>query len=269
MPKYFDVHSHLNFADYGDDQGQVIARMKEKGVWTVAVGTDQKTSTEAVALAKTHEEIFACIGVHPVDDKESVFNSSEWESLAQESKVVAIGECGLDFFRTDAGDESEKKRQKNLFISQIEFALKHDKPLMIHSRSAYKEVASILQSYKKENQTLSGNIHFFTGSLEEAKLFLNLDFYLSFPGVITFARDYDEVIQYMPIERILSETDAPFASPAPWRGKRNEPSYVTEVASFLARIRGTEEEEMKKSLVQNAFSLFKLTDTKVAGVLSL
>jgi TatD DNase family protein len=259
MSKYFDAHSHLNFPDYGDELPAVISRMKEAGVSTVTIGTDLKSSQRAIELAEEHEEIFACIGIHPVDDPGTLFDEKDFEKLVSHPKVVAVGECGLDYFRIDALDEDEKKRQKDLFEKQIQFALTHNKPLIIHSRSAYDDLAEILVAYKKENESLRGDMHFFAGTVEQAKKFLDIDFTISFAGPITFARQYDEVIRYIPNNLILSETDSPFAAPLPYRGKRNEPSYVVEIAKKIAEIKGQNIEFFGPILVENAKRLFSLT----------
>lgn len=253
MPKYFDIHSHLNFKDYDADREEVIKRLKETGTHTIVVGTDLESSTQAVVLADKYEEIYACIGVHPVDKLES-FEVEKFESLIQNPKVVAVGECGLDFFHADKNTDYE--RQKTLFLAQIKFALAHDKPLMIHARDAYIELLEILEPLKKEyGDKLLGNIHFFTGTLEIAKRLFNIEFTISFTGVITFVKDYDEVIKSAPIDMIMSETDSPFVAPAPHRGKRNEPTFVNEIVKKIAEIRGEDREKVRISLVNNALRM--------------
>lgn len=260
MPNYVDIHSHINFSAYDEDREQVLARMREAGVWTTTVGVDLKTSKEAVSFANKHEGIFATVGLHPNNTDEELFDEDSFALLIKDSKVVAVGECGLDYFRNDPADEAMKERQKAEFIKQIEFAFKHDKPLMLHCRpsrgsmDAYEDVISILKKYP----IVHGNVHFFVGDLEIAKQFIALDFTLSFTGVLTFARDYDEVVRSIPLDRILSETDAPYASPEPYRGKRNEPAYVTEVVKKIADIRDESREQVRTALVQNAKKLFKM-----------
>lgn len=257
MPQYFDIHSHLNFNKYDEDRKEVIARLDETDTNTIVVGTDLDTSKEALELAKQHERIYACVGVHPVDDLSRVFEKQEFEKLVKHPKVVAVGECGLDFFHSKKEEDFE--RQKKLFLEQIDFALEHDKPIMIHSRAAYGELLEILEPIKREHgDKLRGNVHFFAGDLDVAKRFVDIGFTLSFTGVITFARDYDEVIKFAPLDMIMSETDAPFVAPEPYRGKRNEPSYVSEVVRWIAKIRNEDEGEVKKALVQNAFRLFQI-----------
>ncbi len=257
MPKYFDIHSHLNLPDYSEDLEEVINRLKETGTHTIVVGVDFESSKRAVELAEKHEEIYACIGVHPVDDPKIVFEEDKFEELINHPKVVAIGECGLDFFHTDKTTDFE--RQKNLFFEQINFAIKHNKPIMIHSRDAYEEILEILEPLAKlYGPKLRGDLHFFTGSLEQAKRFWTIGFTTSFTGVITFARDYDEVIKNAPLNMIMSETDAPWVSPVPYRGKRNEPSYVQEVVKKIAEIRGEDLETVQKALVSNTCRMFNL-----------
>ncbi|MEK7227348.1 MAG: TatD family hydrolase [Patescibacteria group bacterium] len=248
MPKYFDAHSHLNFPDYDQDKEEVIQRLRDTGTHTIVVGTDFESSKRAVELADKYEEIYACIGVHPVDKLES-FEVNKFESLVKNPKVVAIGECGMDFYHAEIGKDYE--RQKKLFLGQINFAAVHNKPLMIHARDAYGEILEVLGQFKG----LRGNIHFFAGDWQTAQRFFALNFTVSFTGVITFTSDYDEVIKKAPLDRILSETDAPYASPVPYRGKRNEPSYVSEVVKKIVEIRRADFEEVRSALVGNALRM--------------
>src|SRR3989344_1069228 len=201
MPKYFDVHSHLNASQYDADREEVIQRMRESETHTIVIGTDLESSQKAVELAEKHEEIYASIGIHPADDPSASWEVYKFNKLISSKKVVAIGECGFDFYH--AKKEEDYERQKKLFVDQIEFAVKHNKPLMIHARNAYEELLETLREFKG----LRGNIHFFAGSWEIAQKFLELGFSLSFTGVITFTHDYDEVIRNAPLDKILSETD--------------------------------------------------------------
>lgn len=254
MPKYFDIHSHLNFPDYDSDRVQVIERLKETGTHTITIGTDLKSSKSAVELAEKYEEIYACIGIHPVDGTNQSFEKEKFGELVKHPKVVAVGECGLDFYHADKSTNYE--RQKKLFLDQIDFALTYDKPIMIHTRNAYEELLKILEPIKQERGAkLRGNVHFFAGSVAVAKRFFDIGFTVSFTGVITFTRDYDEVIRFAPINKIMSETDAPFVAPVPHRGKRNEPSYVSEIVRKIAEIRGEDKEQIRTALVNNAFSM--------------
>lgn len=265
MPEYVDIHSHLNFDNYDPDREEAIARLKAEKITTITVGTTPADSRLAIELAEKHENLYSSVGIHPTNEwSEDDFISLD--KLAGHKKVVAIGECGLDFFRlpkemSPALIEENKMRQGQAFARHIEIALKHDKPLMIHCRNAYEETLSIIKSFisdHKLGRRLRGNMHFFAGNLAVAKKFLEIGFTLSFAGPITFARDYDEVIKYAPSDRIMSETDAPFAAPTPFRGKRNEPLYVKEIVKKIAEIRGEEFETVKKNLVDNAIRVFGL-----------
>lgn len=259
-PKYFDIHSHLNSSHYQDDLDEVIERLRENETYTIVVGTDLESSKRAVELANKHQEIYATIGIHPVDDNTQVFETEDFEELVKHPKVVAIGECGLDFFHADR--EEDYKRQEKLFSDQINFALTHNKPLMLHVRptpgtmNAYEDVLSILATYHLPPTTkLRGNVHFFAGDVNVAKKFFNLGFSVSFTGVITFTNDYDEVVRSAPLDRIMSETDSPYVTPVPHRGKRNEPVFVSEVVKRIAEIRGEKEEIVRTALVNNALSM--------------
>ncbi len=254
ITQYFDIHSHLNFPDFEKDWEEVIARLRDTKTHTIVVGTDYESSRRAVELAEKYEEIYACIGVHPVDNPTRVFEKEKFEELVKHPKVVAIGECGLDFFHIGKGFDYE--RQKKLFLEQIDFALLHNKPVMIHARDAYSEILEILEPLKKiQGEKLRGNVHFFAGNWGIAERFIAIGFTLSFTGVITFANSYDEVIRKAPLESIMAETDAPYVSPVPHRGKRNEPSYVQEVVKRIAELRGADLEEVRQALVNNAFRM--------------
>ncbi|HEY4715435.1 MAG TPA: TatD family hydrolase [Candidatus Paceibacterota bacterium] len=291
MFKYFDAHSHLNLEQFDLDRAEQIKKLEENNIGTITIGVDKATSGMAVELAQKSDNLYAGIGLHPTDTDED-FDADYFEDLIKNPKVVCVGECGLDFFRlehfaakgssggqneasargrkTPGGSVAEEKaRQKEIFIKQIELALKYKKPLMLHCRpskgtqDAYEDTLDILEKLDfkgslKSNFLLRGNAHFFVGDLKIAKRFLALNFTLSFPGIITFARDYDEVIKFLPLQNILSETDAPFATPVPYRGKRNESSYVIEIVKKIAEIRGEEYEKVRIAMIENAKKLFKL-----------
>jgi len=256
--KYIDIHSHLAFEDYDSDREEVLARMKNNQVGTIIIGTDLNESKKAVNMAEQNENIWAAIGMHPGlcgKPEKTFFDEKEFEELISSPKVVAIGECGLEYFHIKKEDTGEQ--QKELFESQIKFAIKHNKALMLHCRDSYDDVLDILESYKREyGEKLWGNSHFFAGNLEQAKKFLNLGFTLSFTGVVTFARDYDETIKYVPQNSIMSETDAPFVAPIPYRGKRNEPSYVIEIVKKLAEIRGEDLNILNNAILTNFRRVF-------------
>lgn len=260
--KYIDTHCHLDSIDFDIDREEILERMKSLDMGAITIGADLESSRKAIEIAKQNDKIWACVGMHPehitidhLDLTESDGAIFELEKLITDPKVVAIGECGLDYFRL--ANQEQKKLQKKLFESQIDLALKYKKPLMLHIREAYDDALYILEDYKKQSgEKLRGNVHFFAGNTEIAKKFLNLGFTLSFTGVVTFARDYDEVIKYIPQAAIMSETDAPWVAPIPFRGKRNEPAYVIEVVKKLAEIRGENVDELNNAIVANAKRVF-------------
>lgn len=269
MYSYIDIHSHLNFLDYEKDFDDVIQRLKDTNTATITVGTDLVSSAKAVELALKYENIYACIGLHPAGDMGEIFNEEEFEKLVTSKKVVAVGECGLDYkgFKIhDLGFKNGKEKQIEIFKKQIDLAIKYDKPLMLHLRSgedadadAYDDAIIILESYIINHESkLRGNCHFFAGSIEQAKKFIDLGFTMSFTGVVTFTKDYDEVIKFIPLDKIMSETDSPYVTPVPYRGQRNEPSYVQEVVKKIAEIRGEDFESVKKTLSDNAIKYFDL-----------
>ncbi|MEI7513007.1 MAG: TatD family hydrolase [bacterium] len=256
---YIDIHSHLNFSDYEKDFDDLIQRLKDTNTGTITVGTDLLSSQKAVELAQVYENIYACIGLHPAEDTGETFNEEEFEKLALQKKVVAVGECGLDYGRNSDATEEAKQRQKIDFEKQINFAVKFDLPLMLHIRNAHKDVLNILKEKKKEfGEKLRGDVHFFSGDKNIAQEYLDLGFTMSFTGVITFTRDYDEVIRFIPLDKMMSETDSPYVTPVPHRGQRNEPSYVQEVVKKIAEIRGEDFEMVRKTLSDNAVKYFNL-----------
>lgn len=270
MFEYWDAHTHAQFPSYEVDRDAVLSRAREAGVRMVNVGTTRKTSEAAVALARSYpEQCFATIGVHPshasiseyVDPSEQeaggeeTFDPAFYGALAAEKSVVAIGECGLDYFRVS--DEATKQKQRDLFIAHLKFAHDVKKPLMIHCRSAFPDLLQLLTThYSLLTVGNPGIVHFFTGTPEEARDLLALGFSFTFGGVITFARDYDEIIRSTPVDRILSETDAPYVTPTPYRGKRNEPAYVVEVVRKLAELKGFSMEKMAAQIRENASRIF-------------
>lgn len=250
--KLIDIHSHLNFPDFDTDREEVITRLKQEGIATITVGTSLKTSEEAVALAEQHEHLWATVGIHPHEAGET-HDLVKLLELAKHPKTVAIGECGLDYFKL--ANEELKQKQKELFLAQIGIAREVGKPLMLHIREAYQDVLEILEEHKD----VKAHAHFFAGDWEVAQKFLNLGHTLSVTGVITFTADYDAVIKNVPLESLMLETDAPYVAPAPHRGKRCEPAYVTYVAQKVAEIKGLTFDEVAKATTENAKRVFNLT----------
>ena len=257
MIKYIDIHSHLGFEDYGKDLDDVLKRMEDSGVATITVGASLASSKDAVKVADNNENIWACIGIHP--SEKEVFNESDFESLVKNPKVVAMGECGLDYFvgkGAEAISDENKQKQQKEFVKQIEFSIKYNKPLMLHIRDAFQDAYNILKKYEGKAR---GNMHFFTGDLEWAKKFVELGYTISFTGVITFAHQYDEVIKNISLDKIHAETDAPWVAPIPYRGKRNEPTYVIEVVKKIAELRGEDMEKVRLQLLENAKRIFSIS----------
>ncbi len=253
-PKLFDIHSHLNFPDFNKDREDVIKRMRENGIWTICVGADKKTSQECVDLAEKYEGVYASVGLHPTDSDEK-FDAEYYKNLAKHLKVVAIGETGLDYYRSQEArnPKSEiRNKQIKIFEKQIELAIEINKPLMIHCREAHRDVIDILSSYKEA----AGNIHFFSGTWEQARRYFDLGFLISFAGPITFSNQHDETIKKAPLDKIMIETDSPFAAPVPYRGQRNEPMYVRQIAEKIASIRGISCEKVAEAATKNAIFLF-------------
>lgn len=254
--RYVDTHCHLQFAQYANDREGIVARMRDEGIVSIVVGTDEESSKEAIALAEKHEHLFASVGMHPNHADGTSFDSESLLQLAKCPKVVAIGECGLDYFRIS--DDETKQKQKELFKKHIELAAELDKPLIIHVRDAYADALEILKEAKQTYSAMSGVVHFYAGMLEQAEEFFKLGFVISFTAVITFSRDYDEVIRKVPLENILSETDAPYVAPASRRGERNDPLAVIEVVAKIAEIRGDNPEVVRSAFLANAQRLFAL-----------
>jgi TatD DNase family protein len=257
--EFFDSHSHLNLEEFDLDKNEVIEKMNKDFVGTLTVGTSLDTSKEAVRLSKENENFYACIGLHPNYVGEEYFKKEDYQNLLGD-KTVCVGECGLDYFRS-----SNKEEQEVEFRKQIDFALENDLPLMLHIRpskgafDAYEDTLSILEEYKKDfGEKLRGQAHFFAGDESIAKRFLDLGFYISFTGVITFTKDYDEVLKSIPTEKILTETDSPFVAPVPHRGHRSEPQYVIEVYKKMAEIKNISLEELKEQVKINLKNLYKI-----------
>lgn len=276
MYKLIDVHTHLHDKAFEADRDQIIEKMKNYGVKAITVGTELRDSRLAVELADKHEHIFATIGLHPCDNVMEQFDKEAFEKLATHPKVVAIGECGLDyfyiqnFFAKDVEERGvtwsegeEKNRQKKLFEAQIELAVHVGKPLMLHGRpskgtmDAYEDMLEVLEDAKKKHgDELRGNAHFFVGDIDIAKRFLDIGFTMSFSGVITFSHDYDDVVRYVPLDMMHAETDSPYATPAPFRGERNNSMYVQEVVAKIATLRQENMEDVRVQLLDNARRMF-------------
>jgi TatD DNase family protein len=254
---YIDTHVHLNAEQYNEDLEEVINRALDAGVkQMVVVGFDRKTIEKAIALAEQYEFIFAVVGWHPVDAIDCTEEDLNWiESLAKHEKVVAIGETGLDYY----WDKSPKEVQQEIFRKQIQLAQRVNLPIVIHNRDATEDVIRILQEEHAERT--GGVMHCFGGSVETAKVCIEMNFMISLGGPVTFknAKKPKEVAAEIPLEWLMIETDAPYLSPHPHRGKRNEPSLVPLVAEEIARLKDVPVEEIARVTSENAKRFFRLS----------
>lgn len=281
--RYIDTHAHVNINAFAEDWQEVIEHTRTEGVAHINVGTQLDTSRRAVEIAEQFDDgIYAIVGLHPIhtsasyhDEQElgaeskgfssrgEVFDADAYRVLTASEKVVGIGECGFDYYRLE---EDTKEKQEMAFIAQIELANELGLPLMIHTRDAkgneasaaslnnvYDDTYAVLKQYAK----VPGNVHFYAGTWEQAKRFFDIGFSVSFTGVITFAKDYEEVVRNAPLEMIHAETDCPYVAPKPFRGKRNVPLHVREVYKKIAAIKGEDEEVVRAQLMENARTLYK------------
>lgn len=255
MTKFIDTHVHLNADQYEEDVQQVIERALEAGVEKmVVIGFDRKTIEKAMKLVDEYPFIYAVIGWHPVDAIDCTDEDLVWiEELAAHPKVVGIGETGLDYY----WDKSPKDVQKELFRQQIKLAQKLNLPIIIHNRDATGDVVQIL--HEENAASVGGIMHCFGGSVETARQCIDMNFMISLGGPVTFknARQPKEVATEIPLEHLLIETDAPYLAPHPYRGKRNEPSYVPLVAEEIARLKDISLEEVARVTTRNAEQFFK------------
>lgn len=250
----FDTHVHLNADQFEDDMEEVIDRAKQAGVdYMVVVGFDRVTIPKAISIAESHENIYAAVGWHPVDAIDMTEDDLKWiEELAAHPKVVAIGEMGLDYH----WDKSPKEIQKEVFRKQIALAKKVKLPIIIHNREATEDIVEILQ--EENAQEVGGIMHCFSSTPEIAEQCLEMNFYISLGGPVTFknAKEPKEVAKVVPINKLLIETDCPYLAPHPYRGKRNEPAYVKLVAEKIAELKEMSLEELGEHTTKNAKKLF-------------
>lgn len=239
----------------------------------VNVGTQESTSQSAIELAEKYPEgVYASVGFHPghivpthhdewekEHPAEEVFDLEKLRELAKHPKVLGIGECGLDYYRatSDMGQETRKK-QKEIFEAQIQLAKELKKPLIIHCREAFADLIELLVSCHMPHVANPGVIHFFSGTVDDAKALMDLGFYLGFGGVITFAESYRDIVESVPLDRIVLETDAPYVAPMPYRGKRNEPLYMEAAVAKIAEWKGTDIDIVSKITTKNARQLFNI-----------
>jgi len=251
-----DSHAHLEMSEYDHDRKDVIKRAQDSGIdYILTIGIDIEACHQAISLAEEFEFIYAVVGVHPHNAKDIDGGTYDiLRKLTQHEKVCALGEIGLDFFRNLSPQDVQTMRFRELIALARELKL----PIVVHDRDAHKEILAILKEEKASE--VGGVIHCFSGDYEMATKCLDMGFYISIPGTITFrkAASLQEIVGRVPLERILVETDAPFLTPVPFRGKRNEPSYVSYVADKIAQIKNLDFAEVAAVTSQNARTLFHL-----------
>ena len=254
-----DSHAHLDMPEFDEDRADVIARAAEAGIGTIiSIGINAESSLKAVNLSEDYENIRATAGIHPNmtqnTDRNDLVRITE---MAGKPSVVAVGETGLDYYR----DYSDKKTQKKAFLWHLELADKLNKPLVIHCRQAEDDLSAILNDWViDKGKGLKGVIHCFSDNLKTARNYLKLGLFLSLGGYITYpsARDMENTIKELPLDKLLLETDCPFLPPQKYRGQRNEPSYITQTVNRLAEIKGLSADEISRITTENTIRLLKL-----------
>lgn len=263
-----DTHAHLDMPQYDEDRDAVIQRARDRGVeYILNVGCDLESSCQSVELSERYDFIYAAAGIHPHDVKG--IDDSTYEALKQlhaHPKVVAFGEIGLDYFKNHSPQDTQRRR----FKEQVELALELGKPIIVHNRDAKEDMIAILSEYYPLAGKPSGIFHCFSGDRELAERALEMGFYISFAGPLTFknAKGLREVAQNIPADRLFVETDSPFLTPTPYRGKRNEPAYVNHTAEKMAEIRGLNIKDVERTMALNFFELFGVGRAAKSGALS-
>lgn len=256
----FDTHAHLDDRKYDLDREEMLQRAQEKGVKLILnVGYDLPSSQRSVKLANEYDFVYAAVGIHPHDAKSA--NSMVWdelEELTRNPKVVALGEMGLDYY----WDNSPRDVQKEVFLQQIAMAKRLNKPIIIHDRDAHGDIMEILRA--EQDGSLEGVLHCFSGSWDMAKECIKLGFHISIAGPVTFnnANKLLQVAQEVPLDKLLIETDAPYLTPIPYRGKRNESAHVAYVAAKIAELRQMDPEEIAHQTYENGCKLFRIPFSK-------
>lgn len=257
----FDTHCHLNDEQFQDDLDEVVRRAREDGIRFIVVpGIDVESSRRAIAIAQQYDGVYAAVGIHPESAKDVPEEDFETiRELARHEKVVAIGEIGLDYY----WDTAPREQQHDVLRRQIAIAGECSLPIIIHNRESTADVVRILKEECPKRGVI-GVMHCFTGSVETAKECMKIGFYISFGGPVTFknAVGVREVAEQIPTERLLIETDSPYLSPHPFRGKRNEPMRVNQVLEVLSQVRAVDTEELALATTTNAFKLFSRIKTQ-------
>lgn len=264
-----DSHAHLNFKAYQDDLSEVIGRCQKENMKVINVGAAYDTSKKAIEIADKYDDMYVSLGLHPIHVYDEEFDEEKFQALVND-KVVAFGETGFDYFhlwqaleKHGKTVEDVKAKQEKVFRAHIKLAKQNNLPLIIHGRNgkedntAYKDIYRVL----KNEVASKGVIHCYGGNIKEAKDFIDLGFHIGFTGIVTFekkAEELQEIAKWIPMEKMLIETDSPYLAPVPHRGKQNEPSYVKHVAEKIAELRNMSYEEVVKITGNNAIKLFNL-----------
>jgi TatD DNase family protein len=254
----FDTHCHLNFSAFKNDYDEVIKKCLNENIFLVIVGSNYKTSKRAIEISENYENgVYATIGLHPIHLLEESFDYEKYKDLAKSKKVVAIGEIGFDYHwkpKSEIEFENYKKKQEEEFLKQIDFAKELNFPLILHCRLGFKDIL------KNLNPGIKGVIHCFTGSIGDLKRFLDLGFYIGFNGIIfkDFGVDFEEIIRFTPLDRILLETDSPYLTPPNFYEKRNSPLAVKIIGGKIAEIKKIDKEKIFEQTTRNAKELFRL-----------
>lgn len=251
----FDTHSHLFDEAFDNDREECLIRCAALNMSLMLVGYSHETNIKAYEMAKRSDRYYSTAGIHPAEAKSTYVDDIRiLDDFVQKHNVKAIGECGLDYYYNDAPD---RNLQKVLFIEQIELAIKYDLPLVIHTREAWADTYEILNRYRGK---IRGIMHCYTGSLEMAFEFIKMGFYIAIGGAVTFknANEAKRVVSNIDLNYLLVETDCPYITPVPYRGKRNESSYIVYTISEIAKIRNMDLEELEKITFANACKIFKI-----------
>lgn len=282
---FIDTHAHVNFNAFKDDAEEVIRRSLDNDTWMILVGSEYKTSNRALHFANKYQRgVYAAIGLHPIHLEEGAVDSQEednsysfvprkedfdygsYEKLAKFEKVVAIGEIGLDYYHIDPTKDiaAVKKKQHEVFAQQLLLARSLDLPVIIHCRQAHDDLLAILEEFKKEYGHIIptdrpwGVVHCFSGDEDLAWKYFRLGLLISFTGLITFSKQWDELIRKIPLDKVMIETDTPYMTPEPYRGQRNEPVLVQYVAKRIAEIKNMKIEKVAEVTFENARQLFRI-----------
>lgn len=277
-----DTHAHVNFSDFKNDADAVIRRSLSENTWMILVGSEYKTSNRGLEYANRYEKgVYAAVGLHPIHlevmqaqqegeydfkTRGEEFNYDMYEQLAKFQKVVAIGEIGLDYYHINLGQNVEaiKAKQKTVFIEQLLLARNLDLPAIIHCRNANDDMYAALKEFKKKYKDRFhgtkpwGVMHCFSGDEDLAWKYFSLGLLISFTGIITFSRQWDDLIRKLPMDKFMVETDCPYLTPEPYRGQRNDPEYVKYVAGRIADIKKLPLEKIAEATTANARNLFKI-----------